>query len=71
MSLLTTSAIGTVFPYLGVRAITPVMFSRDQLKRAASLTEEDFVEIGKCRRPHNRRGFPTRSPSSESPHDSI
>ncbi len=26
------------------------MFSRDQLKRAASLTEEDFVQLGKCRR---------------------
>ena len=33
------------------------MFSRDQLKRAASLTEEDFVHLGKCRRPHNRLGF--------------
>jgi hypothetical protein len=33
------------------------MFSRDQLKRAASLTDEDFVELGKCRRPHNRLGF--------------
>jgi len=33
------------------------MFSRDQLKRVASLTEEDFVELGKCRRPHNRLGF--------------
>ena len=33
------------------------MFSRDQLKRAASLTEEDFVQLGKCRRPHNRIGF--------------
>src|SRR6266481_3153984 len=33
------------------------MLSRDQLKRAASLTEEDFVELGKCRRPHNRLGF--------------
>jgi Tn3 transposase DDE domain/Domain of unknown function (DUF4158) len=33
------------------------MFSRDQLKRAASLIEEDFVELGKCRRPHNRLGF--------------
>jgi hypothetical protein len=31
--------------------------SRDQLKRAASLTEEDFVQLGKCRRPHNRLGF--------------
>jgi hypothetical protein len=30
------------------------MFSRDQLKRAASLTEEDFAQLGKCRRPHNR-----------------
>jgi hypothetical protein len=26
------------------------MFSRDQLKRAASLTEEDFAQLGKCRR---------------------
>jgi putative transport protein len=25
------------------------MFSRDQLKRAATLTEEDFVQLGKCR----------------------
>ena len=33
------------------------MFSRDQLKRAASLTEEDFAQLGKCRRPHNRFGF--------------
>jgi hypothetical protein len=33
------------------------MFSRDQLKRAASLTQEDFVQLGKCRRPHNRLGF--------------
>jgi hypothetical protein len=33
------------------------MFSRDQLKRAASLTEEDFVQLGRCRRPHNRLGF--------------
>src|SRR6202030_2591332 len=33
------------------------MFSRDQLKRAASLTEEDFVQVGKCRHPHNRLGF--------------
>jgi len=33
------------------------MFSRDQLKRAASLAEEDFVQLGKCRRPHNRLGF--------------
>ena len=33
------------------------MFSRDQLKRAASLTEEDLVQLGKCRRPHNRLGF--------------
>jgi len=24
------------------------MFSRDQLKRAASLTEEDFVQLGRC-----------------------
>ena len=27
------------------------MFSRDQLKRAATLTEEDFVQLGKWRRP--------------------
>ena len=33
------------------------MFSRDQLKRAASLTEEDFAQLGKCPRPHNRLGF--------------
>src|SRR5260370_6239700 len=51
------TAIGTIFPCLGVRGITAVMFSRDQLKRAASLTEEDFVQLGKCRRPHNRLGF--------------
>ena len=54
----------TVFSYLGFRGITPVMFSREQLKRAAILTEEDFVQLGKCRRPHNRLGFATRSPSS-------
>jgi Domain of unknown function (DUF4158) len=35
----------------------PAMFSRDQLKRAATLTEEDFVQLDKCRRPHNRLGF--------------
>src|SRR5258707_5671529 len=28
----------------------PSMFSRDQLKRAAALTEEDFVQLDKCRR---------------------
>jgi hypothetical protein len=33
------------------------MFSRDQLKRATTLTEEDFVQLGKCRRPHNRLGL--------------
>ena len=33
------------------------MFSRDQLKRAATLTKEDLVQLGKCRRPHNRLGF--------------
>jgi hypothetical protein len=27
----------------------PSMFSRDQLKRAATLTEEDFVQLDKCR----------------------
>ena len=33
------------------------MFSRQQLKRAATLTEEDLKQIGKCRRPYNRLGF--------------
>jgi Domain of unknown function (DUF4158) len=33
------------------------MFSRQQLKRAATLTEEDLRQIGKCRRPYNRLGF--------------
>jgi hypothetical protein len=33
------------------------MFPREQLKRAAALTEEDFVQLGKCRRPHNRLSF--------------
>jgi len=33
------------------------MFSRDQLKRAMTLTEEDFVQLGRYRRPHNRLGF--------------
>jgi Domain of unknown function (DUF4158) len=33
------------------------MFSRDQLKRAASLTENDFAQLGKGGRPHNRLGF--------------
>jgi hypothetical protein len=28
------------------------MFSRQQLKRAAVLTDEDLVQIGKCRRLH-------------------
>jgi len=32
------------------------MFPREQLKRAATLTEEDFVQLGKCRRPHNWLG---------------
>jgi hypothetical protein len=32
------------------------MFSRDQVQ-AVSLTEEDFVQIGTCRRPHNRLGL--------------
>src|SRR5262249_17384235 len=43
---------GTIFPYLGVRSIIAVMFFREQLKRAASLKEEDFVQLGKCWRPH-------------------
>ncbi|MBV9392645.1 MAG: DUF4158 domain-containing protein [Verrucomicrobia bacterium] len=30
---------------------------RDQLKRAATLTKEDFVQLGKCRRPRNRLGL--------------
>jgi hypothetical protein len=46
-----------VFSYLGVRGITSAMFSRDQLKRAAALTDEDFVQLGRCRRPHNQLGF--------------
>jgi Tn3 transposase DDE domain len=33
------------------------MFFRDQLKQSATLTEEDFVQLGRCRRPHNRLGF--------------
>ena len=36
------------------------MFSRDQLKRAATLTEEDFVQLGKCRRPITGLVLPTR-----------
>jgi Tn3 transposase DDE domain len=32
------------------------MFSRDQLKRAASLTEEDFVQLGRCLLFYGRRG---------------
>jgi len=30
--------------------------SRFELRLAASLTEEDFMQLGKCRRPHNRLG---------------
>jgi Domain of unknown function (DUF4158) len=33
------------------------MFSRQQLKHAAALTDADLVQIGKCRRAHNRLGF--------------
>jgi hypothetical protein len=33
------------------------LFSRQQVKRDVALTEEDLVQIGKCRRPHNRLGF--------------
>jgi len=33
------------------------MFSRQQLKRAANLTEDDLRQIRKCRRSHNRLGF--------------
>jgi len=33
------------------------MFSRQQLKRAANLTEKDLRQIHKCRRSHNRLGF--------------
>jgi hypothetical protein len=36
------------------------MFSRDQLKRAVSLTEDHFAQLGKCWRPHNRLGFADR-----------
>jgi hypothetical protein len=41
------------------------MFSRDQLRRAASLTDEDFVQLGKCRRPHNRLGFAYQVPGPQ------
>jgi AraC-like DNA-binding protein len=41
------------------------MFSRDQLRRAASLTNEDFVQLGKCRRPHNRLGFAYQVPGPQ------
>jgi Domain of unknown function (DUF4158) len=33
------------------------MFSRQQLKRAAALNEDDLKQIAKCRRAHNRLGF--------------
>jgi hypothetical protein len=33
------------------------MFSRQQLKRDANLTEDDPRQIRKCRRSHNRLGF--------------
>src|SRR6516162_2795512 len=33
------------------------MFSRQQLKHAATLTEEDLKQISRCRRPYNRLGF--------------
>src|SRR6202790_525655 len=33
------------------------MFSRDQLKRGAGLTENDFAQLGKGGRPHNWLGF--------------
>jgi TnpA family transposase len=33
------------------------MFSRQQLKHAATLTEEDLKQISNCRRPYNRLGF--------------
>jgi len=38
------------------------MFSRDQLKRAETLTEGRF-RAGRCRRPHNRLGFAYQAPS--------
>ena len=57
LSLRIESVVPSVFSCLGVLGITPVMFSRDQLKRAATLTEEDHVQLGRCRRPHNRLGF--------------
>ena len=37
--------------------MTPLSFSRGQMVREASLTEVDLVEVGKCRRDHNRLGF--------------
>lgn len=33
------------------------MFSQQQLKRVAAFKDEDLVQIGKCRRLHNRLGF--------------
>jgi hypothetical protein len=36
------------------------MFSRDQLKRPATMTEEDFLQLGKVPAPHNRLGFAYR-----------
>ena len=35
----------------------PLPFSRGQLVREATLTEDDLAEIAKCRRDHNRLGF--------------
>jgi len=36
------------------------MFSRHQLKRPTTLTEEDSLQLGKGWRPHNRLGFAYR-----------
>src|SRR3954452_4729390 len=40
-----------------VPSMTSLAFARGQLVREASLTAADLVEVGKCRRDHNRLGF--------------
>jgi hypothetical protein len=42
------------------------MFTRDQLKRAATLTEKDYVQLGRCRALMTGLGLPIRSDSSGS-----
>ena len=37
--------------------MTPLVFSRGQMVREATLTEADLAEIAQCRRDHNRLGF--------------